>query len=165
MNNFVRFAPQALTMASDILLKASERLKRSQSEMAASRQQAGTADFHTELISLRRHWRLRRVGTTIVGDLSYRSAGSLFPEMGQFEIRQRPAPPPLASNAAAGPLRGQNVSRSGGRGQAQAAPPQVQERMTCGTTSSLEVVLPPRLQVLVQLQVELRYRVRCGVFC
>ena len=30
-------------------------------------------DFHSELMMLRRKWRLKRTGTSIMGDLTYRS--------------------------------------------------------------------------------------------
>lgn len=32
-------------------------------------------DFNSELLRLRQHWKLRKVGDKILGDLSYRSAG------------------------------------------------------------------------------------------
>lgn len=43
-------------------------------------------DFNSELLRLRQHWKLRKVGDKILGDLSYRSAGSLFLHQGTFEV-------------------------------------------------------------------------------
>ncbi|KAG9337551.1 hypothetical protein JZ751_028568 [Albula glossodonta] len=43
-------------------------------------------DFNSELLRLRSQWKLRKVGDKILGDLSYRSAGSLFPHHGTFEV-------------------------------------------------------------------------------
>lgn len=43
-------------------------------------------DFHAELLHMRQNWRLRKVGATILGDLSYRSAGSRFWQSGTFEV-------------------------------------------------------------------------------
>lgn len=44
-------------------------------------------DFHKELLRLRQNWRLKKVSNTILGDLSYRTAGSLFKQCsGIFEV-------------------------------------------------------------------------------
>jgi len=43
-------------------------------------------DFYIELLRLRQNWRLRKVGNAILGDVSYRTAGSRFPQTGTFEI-------------------------------------------------------------------------------
>lgn len=45
-------------------------------------------DFHIELLRLRQNWRLRKVGNTILGDLSYKTAGSRFPQAGLFEVQK-----------------------------------------------------------------------------
>ena len=55
--------------AAKVLLAGSERLQRSQQEIG-SRQQN---EFHFELLKLRQNWRLKKVGHTILGDLSYKS--------------------------------------------------------------------------------------------
>ena len=47
---------------------------------------ASLPDFHFELLRLRQNWRLRKVGNSILGDLSYRTAGSRFPQQGIFEV-------------------------------------------------------------------------------
>lgn len=36
-------------------------------------QGSSVKDFHSELMMLRRRWRLKRTGTSIMGDLTYRS--------------------------------------------------------------------------------------------
>ncbi len=40
-----------------------------------------------ELLKLRQNWRLKKVGNTILGDLSYRTAGSQYRQCtGVFEV-------------------------------------------------------------------------------
>lgn len=60
---------QGLTNAASVLMSGAERLKKSQQEIG-SRQQT---EFHFELHNLRQNWRLKKVGNSIIGDLSYRS--------------------------------------------------------------------------------------------
>ena len=43
-------------------------------------------NFHFELLKLRQHWRLKKVSNTILGDLSFRTAGSQFKQSGIFEV-------------------------------------------------------------------------------
>ena len=43
-------------------------------------------DFHFELLRLRQNWRLKKVSNTILGDLSYRTAGSQYKQSGVFEV-------------------------------------------------------------------------------
>ncbi|XP_071802562.1 mediator of RNA polymerase II transcription subunit 17-like isoform X5 [Asterias amurensis] len=43
-------------------------------------------DFHADLLRLRQHWRLKKVGKNILGDLSFRTAGSRFWHSGAFEV-------------------------------------------------------------------------------
>lgn len=74
---------KALSNAANILLTGAEQLRNSQSEAKNSR---NVSDFHIELLRLRQNWRLKKVGNTIVGDLSYRTAGSKFPHNGIFEV-------------------------------------------------------------------------------
>lgn len=59
------------------MLNGAERLRTSQAEMGRPGRAAGQ-DFHIELLRLRQNWRLKKVGNTILGDLSYRSAGSMY---------------------------------------------------------------------------------------
>ncbi|CAH0386662.1 unnamed protein product [Bemisia tabaci] len=74
---------KALSGAASVLLSAAERLRTSQTEMARNRT---TPDFHIELLRLRQNWRLKKVSNAIIGDLSYRTAGSKFSQMGMFEV-------------------------------------------------------------------------------
>ncbi|XP_063807508.1 mediator of RNA polymerase II transcription subunit 17 [Pseudophryne corroboree] len=69
--------------AAQILLKGAERLSKSVAENQENKRQR---DFNSELLRLRQHWKLRKLGDKILGDLSYRSAGSLFPHHGTFEV-------------------------------------------------------------------------------
>lgn len=62
-----------------------ERLRASMNE-AKSKPSLSSLDFHIELLRLRQNWRLRKVGNAILGDLSYRTAGSRFPQGGIFEV-------------------------------------------------------------------------------
>jgi len=72
-----------LTAAANILLSGAERLKISQTDPSRAK---SNQDFHLELLRLRQSWRLKKVGNTILGDLSYRSAGSRFQHTGVFEV-------------------------------------------------------------------------------
>uniref|UniRef100_F6Q585 Mediator of RNA polymerase II transcription subunit 17 n=1 Tax=Callithrix jacchus TaxID=9483 RepID=F6Q585_CALJA len=74
---------KSLAGAAQILLKGAERLTKSVTENQENKLQR---DFNSELLRLRQHWKLRKVGDKILGDLSYRSAGSLFPHHGTFEV-------------------------------------------------------------------------------
>ncbi|CAL8111497.1 unnamed protein product [Orchesella dallaii] len=79
------YKKKALGAASQVLLGGCERLRASMNE-AKSRPSLATLDFHIELLRLRQNWRLRKVGNAILGDLSYRTAGSRFPQGGIFEV-------------------------------------------------------------------------------
>ncbi|CAI5773383.1 mediator of RNA polymerase II transcription subunit 17 [Podarcis lilfordi] len=74
---------KSLAGAAQILLKGAERLSKSVAESQENKRQR---DFNSELLRLRQHWKLRKVGDKILGDLSYKSAGSLFPHHGTFEV-------------------------------------------------------------------------------
>ena len=74
---------KALNSAAKILTNSSKRLEAAWSEAA------GQVDFHNELVKVRKHWRLRRVGEKIIGDLSYRTAGSDFGQNGAFEVMKK----------------------------------------------------------------------------
>ncbi|KAM5245553.1 mediator of RNA polymerase II transcription subunit 17 isoform 2-T2 [Ctenodactylus gundi] len=74
---------KSLAGAAQILLKGAERLTKSVTENQENKLQR---DFNSELLRLRQHWKLRKIGDKILGDLSYRSAGSLFPHHGTFEV-------------------------------------------------------------------------------
>ncbi|XP_055595280.1 mediator of RNA polymerase II transcription subunit 17-like [Uranotaenia lowii] len=76
---------KALASAANILLTGAERLKTAHSEQGGGGNRS-TSDFHIELLKLRRNWRLKKVSNTIIGDLSYRTAGSRFMHPGMFEV-------------------------------------------------------------------------------
>ena len=67
-----------------ILLNGAEHLKSIQSENRTG--DSGGRNFHFELLKLRQHWRLKKVSNTILGDLSFRTAGSQFKQSGLFEV-------------------------------------------------------------------------------
>lgn len=74
---------KALSNAANVLLTGAERLRNSHSEQRNNR---NVSDFHIELLRLRQNWRLKKVSNTIIGDLSYRTAGSKFTHSGMFEV-------------------------------------------------------------------------------
>ncbi|KAF5308306.1 hypothetical protein FQR65_LT06299 [Abscondita terminalis] len=101
---------KALTGAASVLLTGAERLKTSQNELLKNR---STPDFHIELLRLRQNWRLKKVSNSIIGDLSYRTAGSKYAQSGMFEVTKAeeeektnsppsspmPIPPPVKNNS------------------------------------------------------------------
>lgn len=74
---------KALDAPSKILMQGAEHLRDLQNETKGAR---SPEDFHIELLRLRQNWRLKKVGNTILGDLSYRTAGSQFKQSGVFEV-------------------------------------------------------------------------------
>ncbi|XP_041352687.1 mediator of RNA polymerase II transcription subunit 17-like [Gigantopelta aegis] len=73
---------KAMSGAAGVLTNGADRLKKGQVDVA----NRGQNDFHFELLKLRQNWRLKKTGKTILGDLSYRSAGSRFWQGGTFEV-------------------------------------------------------------------------------
>ncbi|KAK6635996.1 Mediator of RNA polymerase II transcription subunit 17 [Polyplax serrata] len=73
---------KALTGAASVLISGAERMRASQSELNRNR----SPDFHIELLRLRQNWRLKKVSNSIIGDLSYRTAGSKYAQAGMFEV-------------------------------------------------------------------------------
>lgn len=63
---------QALQSAASVLQSGAERLRKSHAEINNKN------DFHLELLNVRQKWRLKKTGTSILGDLSYRSGLFLF---------------------------------------------------------------------------------------
>lgn len=80
---------KGLTAAANILLHGAERLKISQSDTARAK---SNQDFHLELLRLRQNWTLKKIGNSILGDLSYKSAGSRFYHTGIFEVTKSEEP-------------------------------------------------------------------------
>ena len=74
---------KSLLSAAKILLNGANRLGKASADAVAQ------TDFHSELLKLRKRWRLRRVGDKIMGDLSYRTAGSDFWHNGAFEVLKK----------------------------------------------------------------------------
>lgn len=72
----------ALRMAASIIDTAFRRLTSEQPQQMNRNKN----DFHSELLLMRQNWRLRKKGSTIIGDLSYRSAGSTYRQGGKFEV-------------------------------------------------------------------------------
>ncbi|XP_064841622.1 mediator of RNA polymerase II transcription subunit 17-like [Oncorhynchus masou masou] len=70
-----------MATAAQLLLKGAEKRTKSVAENQENRRQR---DFNSE--QLRSEWKLHKVGDKILGDLSYRSAGSLFPLTGTFKV-------------------------------------------------------------------------------
>lgn len=98
---------KALSNAANVLLTGAERLRNSHSEQRNNR---NVSDFHIELLRLRQNWRLKKVSNTIIGDLSYRTAGSKFSHSGMFEVTKAEdepvssgSPPPSPSGQLALP--------------------------------------------------------------
>ena len=73
----VQAKKKALKLAGETILKGAERLQKPTEKIN---------DFHQELLLLRQHYRLRRHGEKILGDLSFRTAGSMFNEQSTFEV-------------------------------------------------------------------------------
>ncbi|XP_062619773.1 mediator of RNA polymerase II transcription subunit 17-like [Saccostrea cucullata] len=71
---------RALQSAASVLQSGAERLRKSQAEINSKN------DFHLELLNVRQSWRLKKTGTSILGDLSYRSVGSRYLHNGVFEV-------------------------------------------------------------------------------
>lgn len=67
---------KALGTAASVLINGAERLKRCDNG----------PDFQIELLRLRQNWRLKKVSDAIIGDLSFRTAGSKFFVPGNFEV-------------------------------------------------------------------------------
>ena len=74
---------KGLSGAAEILSRGAEKLKFCQSENSRNR---GIPNFHMDLLRLRQNWRLKKVGNTIIGDLSYASSGSRYWQSGIFEV-------------------------------------------------------------------------------
>ncbi|XP_043271278.1 mediator of RNA polymerase II transcription subunit 17 [Venturia canescens] len=74
---------KALAGAASVLMMGADRLRNCQTELARNR---STPDFHIELLRLRQNWRLKKVSNSIIGDLSYRTAGSKYTQTGMFEV-------------------------------------------------------------------------------
>lgn len=77
---------KALKNAGEILIEGAARLRKSHEEMLQMSMNRTIPQFHNELIELRRTWRLKKAGNAILGDLSFRSAGSRYRQNATFEV-------------------------------------------------------------------------------
>jgi len=77
---------KALEVPARILLSGAEHLRNLQNEVKGGHPARSQEDFHIDLLRLRQNWRLRKVGNSILGDLSYRTAGSQYKQSGVFEV-------------------------------------------------------------------------------
>lgn len=91
---------KALAGAASVLLTASERLRTCQTEAVRNR---AVPDFHIELLRLRQSWRLKKVSNTIIGDLSYRTAGSKYAQTGLFEVTKAEDEPETSGESSPDP--------------------------------------------------------------
>jgi len=77
---------KALEVPAKILISGAEHLRNLQNEVKGAVGTRSQEDFHIELLRLRQNWRLKKVGNSILGDLSYRTAGSQYKQSGMFEV-------------------------------------------------------------------------------
>lgn len=98
---------KALCNAANIINTGTERLKNSHSEQRNNR---NVSDFHIELLRLRQNWRLKKVSNIIIGDLSYRTAGSKFMHSGMFEITKAEEEPVAQSSPPSSPSGSQPIT-------------------------------------------------------
>lgn len=133
---------KALSNAANVLLMGAERLRSTHTEQRNNR---NASDFHIELLRLRQNWRLKKVGNTIVGDLSYRTAGSKFAQSGMFEVTK-------AEDEAAG--SGTSPPASPSRQPAAGAPAAAAAAaISPKAQSALRVNVPSELQGVAYLKV------------
>ncbi len=72
--------------ASTLQNGATRMMRQPQSTTSSPQKTQHHNDFHADLLRLRQHWRLKKVGKNILGDLSFRTAGSRFWHSGTFEV-------------------------------------------------------------------------------
>ncbi|KAI4497962.1 hypothetical protein M0802_006786 [Mischocyttarus mexicanus] len=128
---------KSLAGAASVLMMGTERLRSSQNELAKNR---NTLDFHIELLRLRQNWRLKKVSNSIIGDLSYRTAGSKYTQTGMFEVtkaeeEEKPNGSPPASPNSSGNTTGQSHGPSNSK------------------ASALRVTIPSELQGVAYIEV------------
>ncbi len=126
---------RSLEAPASILQRGAEHLRSLQSDNAAYKH---AQEFHVELLRLRQNWRLKKVSNTILGDLSYRTAGSTYKQSGIFEVVK--SDDPLAASTSASSKEGTE------EGQGAAAP----------TKSALKVNVPSELEDIAYIQVRIQ---------
>lgn len=85
---------KALGTAASVLIAGAERLKRCDNG----------PDFQIELLRLRQNWRLKKVSDSIIGDLSFRTAGSKYFVPGNFEVVKGDDSTPSRTSGTPSPL-------------------------------------------------------------
>lgn len=120
---------KALSGAASVLSTGAERLKTSQNEVTRNR-----SDFHFELLRLRQNWRLKKVSNSIIGDLSYRTAGSKYMQTGMFEVTKAEEDDKTGSPPDSPLPSGQSVGKS-------------------ASNSALRVTVPTELQGVAYIEV------------
>ncbi|ALC46485.1 MED17 [Drosophila busckii] len=132
---------KAISQAAQVLLSGAERLRNAHSEL----RNPNVKDFHIELLRLRQNWRLKKVSNgAIIGDLSYRTAGSKFGMSGTFEVAK-------AEDVLDEETTTSNANSSGGN------TPNTQISTNNGIqpngSSSLRVIVPAELQGVAYIKV------------
>lgn len=64
------------------------------------------------IFRLRQNWRLKKVSNSIIGDLSYRTAGSKFTQTGMFEVTKAEEEPQNNANSPDGSTSGSSKNNS-----------------------------------------------------
>ncbi|KAH8265392.1 hypothetical protein KR038_005693 [Drosophila bunnanda] len=124
---------KAISQAAQVLLGGAERLRNAHSEQRSR----NVSDFHIELLRLRQNWRLKKVSNAIIGDLSYRTAGSKFGMSGTFEVTKAEE----ASDDDTVNTSSSSTSTSGNNG------------MQLKASSALRVIVPAELQGVAYIKV------------
>uniref|UniRef100_T1GD12 Mediator of RNA polymerase II transcription subunit 17 n=1 Tax=Megaselia scalaris TaxID=36166 RepID=T1GD12_MEGSC len=121
---------KALAQAASVLINGADRLK------ASNVEQKNKSNFHIELLRLRQNWRLKKVSNGIIGDLTYRKAGSKFWHNGTFEVTKSEDDPEAEEEAASGPSTPTST-----------IPPTIKQ------TSAIKVNVPSELQGVAYIKV------------
>ncbi|XP_008558413.1 mediator of RNA polymerase II transcription subunit 17 [Microplitis demolitor] len=149
---------KALAGAANVLLTGVERLRNSQNELSKNR---STPDFHIELLRLRQNWRLKKVSNSIIGDLSYRTAGSKYSQTGMFEVTKAEddekvtvSSPPVSPNSnAVSPAASTAAGGVVPPASSPTAPPASSTQSSSSKSSSLRVTIPTELQGVAYIKV------------
>lgn len=131
---------KAISQAAQVLLGGAERLRNAHSEQRSR----NASDFHIELLRLRQNWRLKKVSNgAIIGDLSYRTAGSKFGMSGTFEVTK--AEDALDEESTGGSTIATASSSSGNSS--------TNNGMQLKASSALRVIVPSELQGVAYIKV------------
>jgi len=129
---------KAISQAAQVLLGGAERIRNAHSEQRSR----NVSDFHIELLRLRQNWRLKKVSNgAIIGDLSYRTAGSKFGMSGTFEVTK-------AEDAQDEENAGNSTGAS-----ANSSASSSNNGMQLKASSALRVIVPSELQGVAYIKV------------